>query len=148
LRKRYTTHIETSSGARFSTHETEEDMRKSLIEYYNEVHAYDGSGTDTLPDCMSLEEVVDEIEEIENLSIEETWLPSEKVWVLVVDDHSTGTSVELFKSPREALNSIAATYDVSLALLDDEEASQLLIDSLDRDHNASWFVLEEKEIPA
>lgn len=147
MRKQFTTHIATPAGPRFSTHGSEEEMRLSLIEYYNEVHAPD-SDEGELPEDADLETVKDAIEEFESLSVEETWLPPQKVWVLVTDDHSGGTSIDLHTSRRDALESLAATYDASLELLDDDEASQLLSTHLDVNHNASWFVLEEKEITA
>lgn len=71
-----------------------------------------------------------------------------KIWVLVVDDAKGGTSIELHPTRRAALESVANAYDISLTLLDDDEASQKLVDCLDADHNHSWFVLEEKEILA
>lgn len=147
MRKQFTTHIATPAGPRFSTHGSEEEMRQSLIEYYNEVHAPESDEGD-LPEDADLQTVKDAIEEIEDVSWEETLLPPQKVWVLVVDDHSGGTSIDLHTSRRDALESLAVTYDACLALLDDDAASQLLSTHLDENHNASWFVLEEKEIPA
>jgi hypothetical protein len=145
-RRQFTVHIATPAGARFSIHDSKEDMRTSLIEYYNEVHA--GNLTYPIPDDYDLADVIDEIEEFENVSWEEVWLPPQKVWVLVEDDAAGGTSVDLFKTEREALESVAATYEIPIDGLTNGQARVTISRALDTEHNASWFVLEEKEIPA
>lgn len=67
-------HIRTSAGPRFATYTSEEDRRVQLIQYFNEVHA-DGPD-DEIADA-SLEEVVEAIEEFEDVSCEEIWIPVE-----------------------------------------------------------------------
>jgi len=148
MRKIHVVHIATPAGARFSMHDTEEGMRTSLIEYYNEVHAKESDEGELDPDNTTLEEAIDAIEEIENVSRECIWQPPQKVWVLVIDSHNVGTSIELHPNRRAALNSIANTYETDIDGLSDDTASSVLTDVLDQKYEASWFVLEEKEIPA
>lgn len=71
MASRITCHIATAAGARFSEHKDQEDLRTSLIEYFNEVHA--DCTSDELHEDATLEEVIDAIEEIEDVSWEEIW---------------------------------------------------------------------------
>lgn len=66
-------HIRTSAGARFSVHTDLEDLRRELVEYWNEVRA-DGDG-DELDDDASLDDALDLIEEFEDVSYEEVEAP-------------------------------------------------------------------------
>jgi len=148
MRKTHVVHIATSAGARFSMHDTEEEMRTGLIEYYNEVHAVSFDSGELDPENTTLEEAIDAIEEIENVSRECIWQPPQKVWVLAIDSHNAGTSIELHPNRRAALNSIANAYETDIDGLSDDTASSILIDVLDQKYEGSWFVLEEKEVPA
>jgi len=145
MARRYTTHIETPSGPRFSTHDSEEEMRQSLIEYYNEVHAPDYTEKGELPSDAPLEEVVDAIEAFENLSIDETWIPSQEVWVLVMDTDN-GTSIDIFKTEREGLVTVAYLYSCDISDAEDNIARERLSKALEWSND--WFVLEKKEVPA
>lgn len=62
-------HIATDKGARFSINRDEEEFRREMIQYYNEVHSKDDNRT--LDDDTSLDDVTEAIEEHENLSWEE-----------------------------------------------------------------------------
>lgn len=74
IKKLIVCHISTASGARFSIHESEDGLRTSLIEYNNETLCNDGSGCEqTLGPDATLEEAIDLIEEVENVSWEELW---------------------------------------------------------------------------
>lgn len=91
MRRLFTVHIETPAGARFSHHNSEEEMRAGLVEYYNEVHA-DGSpiAVDT-----DLGEVIEAIEEVENVSWEESWVPDTlKLFFIGFPDDGRGSDLD------------------------------------------------------
>lgn len=140
-------HIRTSSGPRFAIYNSEEERRVALIEYYNEVHC--DSTAERLPDDTDLEDVVDAIEEFEDVSAEEDYVTVPPFWVLVTDDDQGGASIDLFKTRREALDSLAGIYDpdTDTSAMSDDDLSEHLVDVLEQ-AGGSWFVLEEKEIPA
>ncbi len=71
-------HIDTAAGARFSIHPDAEDLRTSLIEYFNEVLLTDEE--DPLADDATLEEVTEAIEEMENVSTETIHIDPEEFW--------------------------------------------------------------------
>lgn len=64
-------HIRTSAGARFSIHKDLEELRQELIEYTNEVLAESCLGYEVSRDA-TLEQVIEAIEEVEDVSYEET----------------------------------------------------------------------------
>ena len=63
-------HIRTSNGARFSVHADEDELRDELVEYWNEVHAQ-GEYEELADDC-ELQNAIDQVEEREDVSWEET----------------------------------------------------------------------------
>lgn len=71
MNKKFTVHISTPAGPRFSYHDSEEEMRQEFIEYWNEVHA-DGED-DMLDPDTELEEAQEKIQELEDVSVEEVW---------------------------------------------------------------------------
>lgn len=145
MKKQFTLHISTAAGARFSHHDSEDDLRRELIEYWNEVHADDYD--DTLSQDATLEEAKERVEEVEDVSIDEVWLPPQTVWVLVVDNHSTGTSIDFHETEQDALDSVADAYEVDIEGLSAGESRAKISEIMEHEHSCSWFVLEEKEIP-
>jgi hypothetical protein len=140
-----TWHVETSGGARFEYADDEEEMRRQMIEYYNDT-CRDPNQHDELAEDTEFEEVREAIEEYENFSYEEvheSCLP--KVHVAVFDsDNGTQTSVHL--SYRNALKWVADQADVTLAnadTLSDQDYAEALGESLDSD---DWYVVHEEEI--
>lgn len=65
--------------SRWSYHDSDEDLRRELIEYHNEVHnaAYQ---TGILPDTVPLDEIIELIEEYENVSIDRNG-PAAQVYI-------------------------------------------------------------------
>lgn len=145
MKKRITLHISTPAGPRLSYHDSEDDMRRELIAYWNEVHSE--AKWDDLSEGATLNEAQERVEEVEDVSFEEVWLPPQTVWVLVVDNHSTGTSIDFHASEQEALDSVADTYEVNIEGLNASEAREKISAVMEHEHYCSWFVLEEKEIP-
>ena len=77
IKKLIVCHISTAAGARFSIHESEDELRTSLIEYNNET-LNDGEDESQLEDFASLEEAIEMIEDCENVSWEELWFNPEE----------------------------------------------------------------------
>lgn len=86
-RKQYTVHIASAAGSRFSTHDSEEEMRTSLIEYWNEVLSDDES--EELNEDASLEEAIEKIEEMESVSWECIWLPHDNKYEISPEERDT-----------------------------------------------------------
>ena len=134
-------HVETSSGPRFDWATDEEHLRQQLIEYNNDV-LNDGEPDDQLAEDVTLEEAIEKIEERENFSREDFPLP--KVYVVVIDSDSGGTSTDVFDSYRKALEFVCNDSGIDHAGKSDEQ----LRDELEAhfENSEDWYVLNEEKI--
>lgn len=143
-------HIRTSSGPRFSIYLNEEDRRRELIDYYNEVHC--DATDERLPDDAELSEVVEAIEEYEDVSAEESWAPLPKVWLVTIDsEYDTSHSAHLTRRKAiESINDVLEQCFPDRTPLDlnttDEQAEALLTKAYEELPNDWWFIITEEEI--
>ena len=152
---------QTNDESRWYYHDTEEDLRKELIEYWNEVHAegeledYDDEDEEgPLHEDAELEKVIERIETRENVSIEGDGTP-EKVWVCKVAGEYAET-ITVHRSRRGALEAAnepgAFKWGGSIEALDltgmtDDEAEKAL-DAWWEEHGSinDQFTITETEI--
>jgi hypothetical protein len=139
-------HIETSAGARFATVDGPEDgegVRQELLYYHNEVLPA-VEEDEKLPDDATVEQLVEAIEEYENVSMEETYTELPKVYVLVIDSDSGGTSTDVFSTYRRALEYLCDDCEIDHKGKTVEELLDLL--EAHFENSEDWYVLNEEEI--